>query len=57
VVMVDDAESLAGNMIELLSDPRKLADLRDRAKRTADREAAVIERAKERLRERLALVL
>jgi len=56
VVMADDGESLTRNITGLLSDPAKLAELRDRALEVANREAAVIERAKEKLREQLALM-
>jgi len=54
--MADDGESLARNITGLLSNPAKLAELQGRALEVANREAAVIERAKEKLRKQLALI-
>ena len=53
VTMTGYGDGLARNVTELLSNPGRLAELRGKALNTANREAAVIERAKERLRERL----
>jgi 3-deoxy-D-manno-octulosonic-acid transferase len=54
VVMVDGEDCLASEITDLLSNPARLAELRGRSLRVAKREAAVIDRAKEKLRKRLA---
>ncbi|MDR1510794.1 MAG: hypothetical protein LBS53_14305, partial [Synergistaceae bacterium] len=48
--VTDGEHELARDVISLLSDPRKLAEMRGRAFRSAEREAGVLERAREKLR-------
>jgi 3-deoxy-D-manno-octulosonic-acid transferase len=50
VITASDERELAREVLSLLSDPRKLAEMRGRAFRSAKREAGVLERAKEKLR-------
>jgi 3-deoxy-D-manno-octulosonic-acid transferase len=50
VTIVSDEYELAREAISLMSDPRKLAEIRGRAFRSAEREAGVLERAKDILR-------
>ncbi|MDR3322143.1 MAG: 3-deoxy-D-manno-octulosonic acid transferase [Synergistaceae bacterium] len=50
VIMVDDGDDLGARVRELVSDPDLLAGYRDRAFETAERESAVLDRTKERLR-------
>jgi 3-deoxy-D-manno-octulosonic-acid transferase len=49
VIMVSDEHELAREVFSLLSDPVRLAEARGRAFRRAEREAGVLERAKEKL--------
>jgi 3-deoxy-D-manno-octulosonic-acid transferase len=57
VIMVDDENDLARRVTALLSDGKMLSGLRRRALATAEREAAVLERAKERLRWRIESIV
>jgi 3-deoxy-D-manno-octulosonic-acid transferase len=56
VIMVESEDDLAKQVTALLSDEKKLSDLRRRTLSVAEKEAAVLERAKERLKERLEAI-
>jgi 3-deoxy-D-manno-octulosonic-acid transferase len=56
VAMVENEDGLAKQVTALLSDEKTLSDLRRRTLAVAEKEAAVLERAKERLKERLEAI-
>jgi 3-deoxy-D-manno-octulosonic-acid transferase len=57
VVMVDGETDLAEKVAGLLSDPEKLSALRETARQVAEREAAVLGRAENKLRAKLESIL